>query len=58
VHDFCTCTHSGLDPFAHRQFDDPSYAGTRISFDKDEFVKIVNEEFAKDGKLADGYADL
>ena len=31
-----------LDPFAHRQFDDPNYAGPRIAFDKGQFIERLN----------------
>lgn len=46
-----------LDAFAIRQWDDPNYGGTRISFDKAEFVSKVHELFKESGcKLVDGYA--
>lgn len=46
-----------LDDFAARQWDDPNYSGTRISFDKSKFVETVHELFKKSGgKLIDGYA--
>ena len=32
-----------LDAFAGRQWDDPSYSGTRVSFDKAEFVARIHE---------------
>eukprot|EP01126_Amoeba_proteus_P034199 TRINITY_DN3395_c0_g1_i2.p1 TRINITY_DN3395_c0_g1~~TRINITY_DN3395_c0_g1_i2.p1 ORF type:complete len:142 (+),score=19.68 TRINITY_DN3395_c0_g1_i2:377-802(+) len=44
-----------LDEFAFRQFDDPSYSGTRITLDKQAFMKQVNERL-KDIQLVDGYA--
>eukprot|EP00197_Chlamydomonas_leiostraca_P007911 CAMPEP_0202862186 /NCGR_PEP_ID=MMETSP1391-20130828/3319_1 /ASSEMBLY_ACC=CAM_ASM_000867 /TAXON_ID=1034604 /ORGANISM="Chlamydomonas leiostraca, Strain SAG 11-49" /LENGTH=215 /DNA_ID=CAMNT_0049541683 /DNA_START=122 /DNA_END=769 /DNA_ORIENTATION=- len=46
-----------LDAFAIRQWDDPNYGGTRISYDKAEFVAKVHEMFKASGaKLVDGYA--
>jgi hypothetical protein len=46
-----------LDPFAFRQFDDPSYVGTKIPFDKAEFTKRINEIYEAEGKkLLPGYA--
>ncbi|KAI9917094.1 hypothetical protein PsorP6_018066 [Peronosclerospora sorghi] len=46
-----------LDSFARRQFDDKTYMGTQIDFDKHEFVKRVNEIYEANGKqLVDGYA--
>ena len=44
-----------LDEFAMRQWDDPKYGGTRIDFDKAEFVRRVHEAHAA-GALLDGYA--
>mmetsp|Transcript_35110 Transcript_35110/g.139329 ORF Transcript_35110/g.139329 Transcript_35110/m.139329 type:complete len:80 (+) Transcript_35110:232-471(+) len=34
-----------LDEFAFRQFDDPTYAGTRISYDKKAFEEKVNDYY-------------
>jgi hypothetical protein len=46
-----------LDPFAARQFDDPSYAGTKLSYDKQLFEDKVNEIYASGTvPLVDGYA--
>jgi len=46
-----------LDDFAIRQWDDPNYSGTRISFDKAEFVKRVHECYRESSStLIDGYA--
>ncbi|KAH7464674.1 hypothetical protein PRIC1_005711 [Phytophthora ramorum] len=46
-----------LDGFAKRQFDDKTYSGTQLDFDKQEFVKKVNEIYEANGKqLVDGYA--
>lgn len=46
-----------LDPFALRQWDDPKYSGTRVSFDKAEFVRKVHEHYISQGsELVDGYA--
>jgi hypothetical protein len=45
-----------LDDFAMRQWDDPNYSGTRIAFDKAEFVQRIHEYHAKGAALVDGYA--
>lgn len=46
-----------LDGFAKRQFQDKTYAGTRLDYDEDEFVKKVNEIYEANNKqLVDGYA--
>lgn len=55
-----------LDSFAHRQFDDPSYAGTKLRLSKDNFMRKVKEfyeerkqmqqEFEDRPVLIDGYA--
>ena len=45
-----------LDAFAERQWDDPNYKGGRISASKEVFTQRVNEHYAKEQKLADGYA--
>ncbi|OWZ22025.1 hypothetical protein PHMEG_0003342 [Phytophthora megakarya] len=46
-----------LDGFAKRQFDDKTYSGTQLDFDKKEFVKKVNEIYEANNKqLVDGYA--
>ncbi|KAL7689217.1 hypothetical protein Plhal304r1_c016g0058361 [Plasmopara halstedii] len=46
-----------LDGFAKRQFEDKTYAGTCLDYDKDEFVKKINEIYEANGKkLVDGYA--
>lgn len=46
-----------LDGFAKRQFDDKTYSGTQLTFDKKEFVKKINEIYEANGKeLKDGYA--
>lgn len=42
-----------LDEFAFRQFDDPNYSGTKISFDKGEFEKKVNEYYAERKRIED-----
>lgn len=45
------------DPFAHRQFDDKTYLGTQIRFDKLEFEKKINEIYRTRSKeLVDGCA--
>jgi hypothetical protein len=55
-----TSTQAGevmyLDGFATRQWDDPSYQGTKICFDKSEFVRRVHEYHAQGMPLVDGYA--
>mmetsp|Transcript_2513 Transcript_2513/g.8546 ORF Transcript_2513/g.8546 Transcript_2513/m.8546 type:complete len:235 (+) Transcript_2513:86-790(+) len=48
--------HFFLDPFCERQWDDPSYKGGRIKHSKEEFTMRVNDHFATEGKLCDGYA--
>jgi len=46
-----------LDTFAQRQWDDPQYSGTTISFDKAEFTKKIQEFYSSgDYPLVDGYA--
>lgn len=46
-----------LDDFAVRQWDDPNYSGTRIAYDKAEFVETVHRLFKEGGcRLVDGYA--
>ncbi|KAF4319016.1 hypothetical protein BBO99_00006869 [Phytophthora kernoviae] len=46
-----------LDGFAKRQFDDKTYSGSQVDFDKTEFVNKVNEIYEANGKqLVDGYA--
>ncbi|GLC42260.1 hypothetical protein PLESTB_000648900 [Pleodorina starrii] len=45
-----------LDSFALRQWDDPNYGGTRVSYDKAAFVQRIQEEFDKGSPLVDGYA--
>lgn len=38
-----------LDSFAQRQWDDPDYGGTRVSYDKAAFVQRIQEEFDEVG---------
>lgn len=45
-----------LDNFAMRQWDEPNYPGTRLSFDKEEFVTKVHEHYHAGSGLVDGYA--
>eukprot|EP00854_Cymbomonas_tetramitiformis_P009573 gene9573-11339_t len=46
-----------LDEFALRQWEDPEYSGTRVSYDKAEFVKKIHEFHQGEGyPLVDGYA--
>eukprot|EP00923_Selenidium_pygospionis_P038294 GHVN01066865.1.p1 GENE.GHVN01066865.1~~GHVN01066865.1.p1 ORF type:complete len:147 (+),score=19.57 GHVN01066865.1:672-1112(+) len=47
----------GLDAFAYRQFDDPEYGGSAIPYDKDKFLKKVNEIIADTSPpVVSGYA--
>ncbi|CEM23122.1 unnamed protein product [Vitrella brassicaformis CCMP3155] len=47
----------GLDAFAYRQWDDPSYKGTRMKGDKQEFIDKVNELVQQnDLTMTEGYA--
>ena len=45
-----------LDPFCARQFDDATYTGTRIDWDKEDFVARVSQAHAAGAPLVDGYA--
>ena len=45
-----------LDAFAVRQFNNPTYTGTQVSFSEVEFEKLVNDAYANGAKLVDGYA--
>jgi hypothetical protein len=45
-----------LDNFAIRQWDDPFYAGTRVKYDKTDFVTKVHEYHRDGAQLVDGYA--
>ena len=47
-----------LDEFAFRQFDDPTYLGTRVPANKEEFMKTLNAMLKSDKSLTlvDGYA--
>ncbi|GAQ79342.1 hypothetical protein KFL_000280470 [Klebsormidium nitens] len=47
-----------LDDFAQRQWDDPDYSGTRMSSNKADFVRTVEEVYEDGAKLVDGYADF
>ncbi|QDZ18741.1 DUF3228 domain-containing protein [Chloropicon primus] len=54
---YLTGKHFFLDPFAERQWDDPSYKGGRITKSKEEFTQRVNDHHEKvGGDLVDGYA--
>ena len=47
---------SQIDGFAKRQFDEKTYSGTQIDFDKEDFIKRVNEVYEANSKqLVDGY---
>ena len=39
-----------LDPFAFKQFDDESYGGTRIAYDKRAFAAKVSGEYSACGE--------
>jgi Protein of unknown function (DUF3228) len=45
-----------VDAFAARQFNNPDYTGTHVSFPVDEFEKLVNRAYTDGAKLVDGYA--
>ncbi len=45
-----------IDPFAIRQFNNPDYTGTQVTYDTSEFESKVNENYAAGMKLVDGYA--
>jgi hypothetical protein len=45
-----------LDSFAMRQWDDPAFAGTRMTGDKTDFVRRVHAHHAAGLPLVDGYA--
>jgi hypothetical protein len=45
-----------LDPFGLRQFNNPSYTGTQVMFNEEEFERRVNEMFEAGLPLTDGYA--
>lgn len=46
-----------VDPFCYRQFDDASYAGTRIAMSKEEFARKANEHLESNPAcLVEGYA--
>eukprot|EP01025_Chloroclados_australasicus_P024576 TRINITY_DN2464_c0_g1_i1.p2 TRINITY_DN2464_c0_g1~~TRINITY_DN2464_c0_g1_i1.p2 ORF type:complete len:203 (-),score=27.45 TRINITY_DN2464_c0_g1_i1:595-1203(-) len=47
-----------LDDFALRQWDDPNYQGTRISYDKVKFVEQIQKHYDQHQELAPGYADF
>ena len=45
-----------LDAFGARQFNNPNYVGTQISYDVVEFERFVNQAYTDGAKLVDGYA--
>ena len=45
-----------LDAFGARQFNNPDYTGTQISFSEVEFEKLVNKAYTEGATLVDGYA--
>eukprot|EP01066_Platyproteum_vivax_P002365 Platyproteum_vivax@DN12891_c0_g1_i1.p1 len=49
----------GLENFAFRQFDDKTYCGSQIPFDKKLFIQKINDLHAeKQLQLVPGYADF
>lgn len=44
------------DNFALRQWDDANYGGTKVSFDKSEFINRVQQAHDNGSALVDGYA--
>ena len=60
---FTSSSSSGLSPqlfvidkFCLKQFNNPSYTGTQINYDVQEFEKRVNLAYSAGAKLVDGYA--
>jgi len=47
-----------LDDFARRQWNDPHYGGTQISYDEEKFVQHVEAAHVNGKPLVDGYADF
>lgn len=45
-----------LDPFGKRQFNNPNYTGTQVSFSEEEFERRINEYYEAGTPLKDGYA--
>lgn len=45
-----------VDAFAARQFNNPGYTGTQVSFSVVEFEKLVNKAYTDGAMLVDGYA--
>jgi Protein of unknown function (DUF3228) len=45
-----------IDPFAMRQFTDPNYAGSKISYPPQEFEDKINEHLHSGAPLCEGYA--
>lgn len=47
-----------LDEFCYRQFDDPTYSGTKLNIDKKEFMEKLNKVLNEDSSLTlvEGYA--
>lgn len=50
------CSFGSLvDSFCWRQFDDPTYLGTRLQWDKEDFERRVNDIYIeRNGELVDG----
>jgi hypothetical protein len=47
-----------LNEFAHRQFNDPQYTGTKIKLSMAEFMNKIDEIPRENLKLVDGYRFL
>lgn len=45
-----------MDAFAVRQFNNPAYTGTQITYDVSAFENKVNEYYQSGYPLVDGYA--
>jgi Protein of unknown function (DUF3228) len=45
-----------IDPFAMRQFSDPNYAGSKISYPAADFEDKINEHLESGAPLCEGYA--
>lgn len=46
-----------MDPFTYRQFDSPSYSGTKIPINKKEFMNAVLDYYTKRQSVIDEYRD-
>jgi hypothetical protein len=52
----CSGHELAMDAFAVRQFNNPQYTGTQITYDTKEFEKRVNDYYKDGYSLVDGYA--